>query len=80
MDLRRGSTTPHLAFGGGPHRCLGSHLARIEMSIALRGWHEAIPEYGLAPGATPRPTGRTCTASWNSDCPPSSDSCRAARN
>jgi len=40
----------HLAFGGGVHRCLGSHLARTELRIALREWHRRIPEYSLAPG------------------------------
>ena len=44
----------HLAFGGGPHRCLGSHLARMEMRSALEEWHRRIPEYELAPGVTPR--------------------------
>ncbi len=46
----------HLAFGGGPHRCLGSHLARMEMRVALEEWHRRIPEYELAPGVTPRVT------------------------
>ncbi len=43
----------HLAFGGGPHRCLGSHLARMEMREVLQEWHRRIPEYELAPGTRP---------------------------
>jgi cytochrome P450 len=46
----------HFAFGGGPHRCLGSHLARMQMRSALEEWHRRIPEYELAPGVTPRVT------------------------
>lgn len=41
---------PHVAFGGGVHRCLGSHLARRELRVALREWHRRIPDYELAPG------------------------------
>ncbi len=40
----------HLAFGGGVHRCLGSHLARRELRIVLREWHRRIPDYELKPG------------------------------
>jgi cytochrome P450 len=40
----------HLAFGGGIHRCLGSHLARRELRLALSEWHRRIPEYSLAAG------------------------------
>ncbi len=40
----------HLAFGGGIHRCLGSHLARLELRVALREWHRRIPDYRIMPG------------------------------
>jgi cytochrome P450 len=43
---RRGAH--HFGFAGGPHRCLGAHLARREMLIAVEEWHAAIPDYRIA--------------------------------
>ena len=38
----------HAAFGLGIHRCVGSHLARMELRIALEVWLERIPKFTLA--------------------------------
>jgi cytochrome P450 len=38
----------HAAFGLGIHRCVGSHLARMELRTALEVWLERIPEFTLA--------------------------------
>lgn len=44
----------HLSFGGGIHRCLGSHLARRELRLVVEEFHRAIPAYELAPDARPQ--------------------------
>jgi cytochrome P450 len=38
----------HIAFGYGIHRCLGMHLARTELIVALRHILELMPHYRLA--------------------------------
>jgi len=38
----------HAAFGLGIHRCVGSHLARMELRVALEVWLERIPQFSLA--------------------------------
>jgi cytochrome P450 len=50
FDVDRTSNR-HIAFAAGPHRCLGSHLARLELRVAVEEWHRRIPEYTLAPDA-----------------------------
>jgi cytochrome P450 len=42
----------HFGFASGPHRCLGLHLARREMQIAVEEWLRVIPDFRLA-GDTP---------------------------
>jgi cytochrome P450 len=49
VDVRRADIRS-FAFGGGPHRCLGSNLARMELRTVVRTWHDRIPDYRLAPG------------------------------
>lgn len=48
---RRGVS--HTTFGGGPHRCAGMHLARMEVIVTLEEWLKRIPEFSLADGARP---------------------------
>ncbi len=52
VDFDRKAVT-HFSFASGPHRCLGSHLARLELRIALEEWHKRIPHYRLDPSASP---------------------------
>jgi cytochrome P450 len=59
-NIHLDSKAVHFAFGRGPHRCLGSHLARLELRLILEEWHKRIPEYTLADGNEPQmpwPTG-----------------------
>jgi len=48
VDLTR-TDNRHATFGLGVHRCLGSHLARIEVRLVVDEFHRRIPNYALAP-------------------------------
>ena len=43
----------HWGFGAGVHRCLGSHLARMELAVILGEWLKQIPEFELPRGYSP---------------------------
>ena len=43
----------HLAFGAGPHRCIGSHLARTEIRVTLEELVSIMPEFDLDPHDPP---------------------------
>ncbi len=51
-----GKVHKHWGFGGGPHRCVGSHLARMEMNVVVTEWLSRIPHFELAPGYRPEIT------------------------
>lgn len=53
IDFHRADNR-HVTFGMGVHRCLGSHLARLEMQVLYEEWHKQIPNYHITPGTTPR--------------------------
>jgi len=48
-----GKVHRHWGFGGGPHRCLGSHLARIELTVIVGEWLKQIPDFELPAGYAP---------------------------
>jgi cytochrome P450 len=57
FDIRRSSPGPHLAFGLGGHRCIGIHLARLEMALTLEMLLAACPRLRLADPRAARITG-----------------------
>jgi cytochrome P450 len=53
IDLER-TENRHIAFAAGLHRCLGSHLARNELRVAIDQLHRRVSDYWLQDGETIR--------------------------
>ena len=51
FDIGRSDPKPHISFGQGPHVCLGMHLARMEMRVALNLLFDRLPNLQLDPEA-----------------------------
>lgn len=51
FDIFRTDPKPHISFGHGPHMCLGVHLARLEMRVALELLLDRLPNLRLDPAA-----------------------------
>ncbi|MEW2395563.1 cytochrome P450 [Streptomyces sp. NPDC046862] len=55
VDFTRPHPEQHYAaFGNGPHRCPGSFLAKLELTVFLQEWLARIPDFAIKPGTTPR--------------------------
>jgi cytochrome P450 len=50
FDLDR-ERNRHIAFGAGPHRCVGSNLARMNLRVAIDALVNRLHDVKLAPGA-----------------------------
>jgi len=48
------SPNPHLAFGIGPHVCMGINLARLEIRVLFEELTRRFPDMVVTPGAVPR--------------------------
>jgi cytochrome P450 len=52
VDFKR-ANRKHLAFGRGPHQCIGAFLARTELRVFLTEWMKRIPHFEIKAGAQP---------------------------
>lgn len=54
INLDEPQKARHSGFGFGSHICMGMHLARADMRIALEEWHARIPDYYIPEGTVLR--------------------------
>jgi cytochrome P450 len=47
IDIDR-TPNRHVSFGAGPHRCIGSHLARLDLRLGLEAFLERIPDFEIS--------------------------------
>jgi len=52
IDIER-THNRHIAFGVGPHRCIGSNIAKVQLRVATRILLERIPNFEVQPGTQP---------------------------
>jgi cytochrome P450 len=52
FDVDRENKT-HITFNSGPHRCVGSHLARLELRVFFEEWFECMPNVRHDPANPP---------------------------
>ncbi|RYE53441.1 MAG: cytochrome P450 [Rhizobiaceae bacterium] len=52
IDFER-DTRVHDTFGNGVHRCVGEHLARMELTVFIEEWLRRIPDFSLDPDVPP---------------------------
>jgi len=53
LDFERPEANRHVAFGYGPHRCIGINLARVQIRVAMEQILARIPEFALIEGTNP---------------------------